>query len=576
MSDTVLAAAPIIAVLVFMVGLGWSAVRAGLVAAVGTVVIALTAFDFAGGDDTFGPVAGVAGLLAEAAWVTLTVVAIIGPALAVYELQQRTNATDVLQTGLSRLTPDPRVAALLIAWFFSLFLEGAAGFGTPIALAAPFLVAAGFQPVAAVSAALVGHAAGVSFGAVGTPVLAQVAATEFTGAELARATAPYHTILGWILTAVVVVLIGRAVPGASPPWRWGAVAAGTFFVPYFLIGRFVGPELPTLGGALIGAMVFIAVVLAVRRRESGTAAPSDAAPADDSDVAGERSSPGELLRAGAPYLAIVALVLVTRLVPPVRDPLFEVEVDWRIFDDFTGSVRPLYHPGLLLPIAFAIGALAQGAAGERCARRDRDDESAARARRRGAAGDGDDRSGDVAVGHDRRTGGERRRRGERMAPARSCRGGTRHVRHRLGDGLQHLVHRLPGHHRGGDRSAGAAAARRAGIRCGGRQHHLPAQHRRGCRHGRPVRPGGPGPSPDLARGVGLRRARRRARLVGDAVRRAVRSARWQPKMRWPSSGNRPTDASSGSLVGGAACLANMEVGLPVRAGYSASPTRGPR
>jgi hypothetical protein len=95
------------------------------------------------------------------------------------------------------------------------------GFGTPIALAAPFLVAAGFRPVEAVSAALVGHAAGVSFGAVGTPVLAQVAASGFTGAELARATVPYHTILGWILTAVVVVLIGRSVPEGGP-----AVALG--------------------------------------------------------------------------------------------------------------------------------------------------------------------------------------------------------------------------------------------------------------------------------------------------------------------------------------------------------------
>jgi lactate permease len=369
MSDTALAAAPIIAVLVFMVGLGWSAVRAGLVAAAGTVVIALTVFDFAGDDDPFGPVAGVVGLVAEAAWVTLTVVAIIGPALAVHELQQRTNATDVLQTGLSRLTPDPRVAALLIAWFFSLFLEGAAGFGTPIALAAPFLVAAGFRPVEAVSAALVGHAAGVSFGAVGTPVLAQVAASGFTGAELARATAPYHSILGWILTAVVVVLIGRAVPGGGPPWRWGAVAAVAFFVPYFLIGRFVGPELPTLGGALIGAIVFIAVVVAVRHRDpeaskaskTSTSLAPDGMVADDRRDAADARTAGELLRAGAPYLAIVGLVLVTRLVPAVRDPLFDVVVDWRIFDVFTGTVRPLYHPGLLLPIAFAIGAFAQGA-----------------------------------------------------------------------------------------------------------------------------------------------------------------------------------------------------------------------
>jgi lactate permease len=361
MGDTVLAAAPILAVLVFMVGLGWSAVRAGLVAAAGTVAIAFARFGFAGDEDTFGAGAGVAGLVAEAAWVTLTVIAIIGPALAVYELQQRTNATDVLQSGLSQLTPDPRVAALLIAWFFSLFLEGAAGFGTPIALAAPFLVAAGFQPVAAVSAALVGHAAGVSFGAVGTPVLAQVAATDFTGAELARATVPYHTILGGILTAVVVVLIGRALPDAAPPWRWGALAATTFFVPYFLIGRFVGPELPTLGGALLGAVVFIAVVVVVPRSGGNSRSPTDIPMDAGGETAGERSSPGELVRAGAPYLAIVGLVLVTRLVPPVRDPLFEVEVSWRIFDDFTGSVRPLYHPGLLLPIAFAVGALAQHA-----------------------------------------------------------------------------------------------------------------------------------------------------------------------------------------------------------------------
>jgi lactate permease len=359
--DTVLAAAPIVAVLVLMVGLGWSAVRAGLVAAAGTVILALTVFDFAGGDDSFGPAAGVVGVLAEAAWVTLTVIAIIGPALAVHELQQRTNATAVLQTGLSRLTPDPRVAALLIAWFFALFLEGAAGFGTPIALAAPFLVAAGFRPVEAVSAALVGHAVGVSFGAVGTPVLAQVAASGFTGAELARATVPYHTILGWILTAVVVVLIGRAVPEGGPPWRWGALAAAAFFVPYFLIGRFVGPELPTLGGALIGAAVFVAVVVMARRRNAASATAARPDTAADLERAATAESSAALLRAGAPYLAIVVLVLITRLLGPVRDLLFDVVVDWQLFDDFTGTVRPLYHPGLLLPVAFAIGALAQGA-----------------------------------------------------------------------------------------------------------------------------------------------------------------------------------------------------------------------
>jgi lactate permease len=343
--QALLAATPIAVVLVLMVGLGWSAARAGAVTAAGTLLLAVTAFDFGGPDDPFPTSSGLVGVMAEAGFVTLTVVAIIGPALGIHHLQQRTGATAVLQAGLARLTPDPRVAALLIAWFFTLFLEGAAGFGTPVALAAPFLVAAGFPPLAAVTAALVGHAVGVSFGAVGTPVMAQVASTEFTGSELAAATAPYHVALGWVLMAALVIVVGRALPAAGPPWRWGAVAAVLFFTPYWFIARFVGAELPTLGGALLGGTAFVAVAAALGRSPNGA------------DAVDRR----ELLRAGAPYATLVVLVLVTRLVPPIRDVLFDVVVDWELFGAFSGTIRPLYHPGALLPVAFLAGALAQRA-----------------------------------------------------------------------------------------------------------------------------------------------------------------------------------------------------------------------
>lgn len=357
-----LAALPIGAVVVLMVGFGWSAVRAGLVTAAGTIVLAFAAFEFGAGAAPYGRFEGLVGVAAEASFVTLTVVAIIGPALAVHHLQQRTGATLALRAGLSRLSPDPRAAALLIAWFFSLFMEGAAGFGTPVALAAPFLVAAGFTPVMAVTAALVGHAAGVSFGALGTPVMAQVAATEFTGRELARATVPYHSLLGWVLMAAVVIVIGRALPTGRPPWRLGAIAAVVFFVPYWLIGTFVGPELPTLGGSLLGAAAFLAIVRrpGSRRTPKGADAPAGAAAADaDGEPSPHRHEPGALARAGAPYLTLVVLVLFTRLVPPVKDALFGVVVDWELLGTFTGSVRPLYHPGLLLTVAFVVGAIAQ-------------------------------------------------------------------------------------------------------------------------------------------------------------------------------------------------------------------------
>lgn len=347
--DAALAATPVLLVLVLMVGRGWTAARSGVVTTGFTLVLAVVVFDFGGAEDPFGVPAGILGVLAEAGFIAATVVAIIGPALGIHHLQERTGATLRLRSALARLHPDPRVGALVIAWFFALFLEGAAGFGTPVALAAPFLVAAGFPPVAAVAAAMVGHAAGVSFGAVGTPVVAQVAMVESTALELARATATYHLALGWVLLAVLLVIIGRTQPDDGPPWGWGAVAGLLFFVPFGAIALLVGPELPTLGGALVGVVAF-ALVVAWRRRGHAL-----------DEIAAQAAARTEMhvARAGAPYLVLVGLVLVTRLVAPLRDALDQVELEWRTDAGFTGSVRPLLHPALLLSIAFAAGAVIQ-------------------------------------------------------------------------------------------------------------------------------------------------------------------------------------------------------------------------
>jgi lactate permease len=347
------AAGPIAVVLVAMVGLRWSAARAGLAGVAVAAALAVGAFGFGGPGDPFGVVEGSVGVAAEAGFIAFTIVLILGPALGVHHLQQRTGASDRLRAALGRLSPDPRVAGLLVAWFFALFLEGAAGFGTPVALAAPFLVAIGFSPLAAVTAALIGHASGVSFGAVGTPVMAMAASSGIPGPVLAAATAPYHVALGWILAAALVVTIGRAT-GGPPPWAAGAAATTAFFVPYWLLARFVGPELPTLGGALVASAVFVAVFLR----------PRPGPPVG----AGERIAPGDVARAAAPYLALVALVGVTRLVPPVRDALQAVVVRWELFDRFHGEIQPLHHPGVLLAVAFVVGAIAQGAPGHEVAR----------------------------------------------------------------------------------------------------------------------------------------------------------------------------------------------------------------
>ncbi len=354
-----MAVLPVACVLVLMVGARWSAARSGLVGFVVAVAVAITAFDFGGAEDPFGIPAGLVGVAFEATFIAATILVIIGPALGVHHLNQRTGASADLQDGLGRITPDPRVAALLVAWFFGLFLEGAAGFGTPVALAAPFLASLGFKPVAAVTAALVGHAVGVSFGAVGTPVLAMATRSGLDATDLGAATARYHLVLGGLLVAALVAIVTRAMPGPVP-WRAGIVAAVTFLVPLWLIAEFIGPELPTIGAAVVGVLSFLALRALMQRREVLAGTPLTD---ETSEETTDRVDPRRQLRAGAPYLVLVGLVLVTRLVPFIDDAFSDVVVSWQFAGAFSGEMEPLNNPGVLLAVAFGAGALIQRASG---------------------------------------------------------------------------------------------------------------------------------------------------------------------------------------------------------------------
>lgn len=155
-----------------------------------------------------------------------TILWIILPALAIFAFQKRTRAIAYLRDTLAALTENRRLQAILIAWFFGLFMEGAAGFGTPVALAAPLLVGLGYAPVRAVVLGLLGHAAGVSFGAVGTPVLAQVSATGLAGVEIAGRAALLHALCAPVLLLTMVRLAAGAPLSrrdvAGPLWRLAA------------------------------------------------------------------------------------------------------------------------------------------------------------------------------------------------------------------------------------------------------------------------------------------------------------------------------------------------------------------
>jgi lactate permease len=353
-----LAAAPIALILVLMLAARRSAAVAGGAAL--ALALALLALDggftlavpVEPGDAAPAPAAAavplraLAGVFAEGGFLTLTILWILGPALALHRLQQTGGAVDALRDGLARLAPAPALQALLIGWLLALFFEGAAGFGTPVALAAPLLVGLGFAPVPAVVLALLGHAAGVSFGALGTPVLAQAGLTGLDPVAIAGRTALMHTLLGGFL--MVFFVHALAVDGHRPAARWAALAAAGFLLPSLGIAAWLGPELATIGAAIIGGALFVASL-----RRSAVAVPL---PPSGAGLGRD----AHLALALAPYAVLIVLVLLTRAWPSVAAALGSVSIEWSLLDGrFGARLQPLTHPGTLLLVALVVGALVQ-------------------------------------------------------------------------------------------------------------------------------------------------------------------------------------------------------------------------
>ena len=356
--EALTAAAPIAVILVAMVFFRRSAAFAGILGLVLTVLLTVVYFGFPELTALERPViAGLTGSFSEAGFTAITILWIIFGALCLHQLQMQTRAINSLRSSLGALSDDPRLIAVLIAWFFALFLEGAAGFGTPIALAAPFLVGFGFSPLQAVTIALIGHSVGVSFGAVGTPIIPQLAITDWTPVQISGATADFHAPIGAVMLAIVLFLVTRKAreEGADmePVAGWFILAAAGFLIPMWLIARNVGPELPTMGGAVIGAALFV-VALRLFHKTNGSVAVDEHS--DDQD---EAKMP--LWRAASPYLVVIALILVTRLIGPVQSALMAVELSWELFGQFQGTFQPLYHPGTILVTGFLVGGLLQHA-----------------------------------------------------------------------------------------------------------------------------------------------------------------------------------------------------------------------
>jgi lactate permease len=233
--SALVAAIPIIVLLGTLAFLRLKAHRAALLGLAAAVIIAVAVFGMPAGKAGAVTIFGAAYGLFPIGWIILNVIFL-------YNLANEKGHFKVLQESLTGITRDSRLQLLLIAFCFGAFFEGAAGFGTPVAVTAAILIGLGFKPLAASGLSLIANTAPVAFGALGTPIIALQAVTGLSLQDLSAQTGrilPFFSIIVpfWLVWAYA------GWRGMREIWPALLVAGASFAVPQFLVSNFHGPWL---------------------------------------------------------------------------------------------------------------------------------------------------------------------------------------------------------------------------------------------------------------------------------------------------------------------------------------------
>ena len=226
-------------------------------------------------------------------------------AIALYRLTVDTGQFDIIRQSIGGLTQDRRLQALLIAFAFGAFIEGASGFGTPVAVASAMLAGLGFSPFYAAAICLIANTAPVAFGAIATPIITLASVTNLPlgvlSAGVGRICAPIALFLPAYL---MLVLGGRKTLKAV--WPAALVAGLCFAVTQFLVSNFVGPYLTDILSSIV-AIIGLVLLLRVWHPKDDTAA----------DVAPKATGipMATVLRAWMPYIFLVIFVLLWGYTP---------------------------------------------------------------------------------------------------------------------------------------------------------------------------------------------------------------------------------------------------------------------
>src|SRR5258708_12506987 len=324
--SALVAAIPVVVLLGAIGFLRMKAHVAALLGLIASLAVAIFVFrmpsQMAGMSALFGAAFG----LMPIGWIILNVIFL-------YQLTVEKGYFDILKTSIGAVTRDRRLQLLLIAFSFGAFFEGAAGFGTPVAVTGAILIGLGFRPLAASGLSLIANTAPVAFGALGTPV---IALAGVTGLDLFQLSAKIGQQLPWFSLIVPFWLIWAFAGFRGMLGIWPAVLiAGVFFaVPQFLISNFHGPWLVDIVSAIV-SMAALTVFLKIwhpKRLWLATEHPGKNSAIDVPEVGARmaqaqpdegtlRPNAGDTIKAWIPWILLSVFVFVWGI------PQFKASVD---------------------------------------------------------------------------------------------------------------------------------------------------------------------------------------------------------------------------------------------------------
>lgn len=268
---------------------------------------------------------------------------IIVAAVFLYKVTVKTGQFEIIRASVVSITEDQRLQMLLVGFSFGAFLEGAAGFGAPVAITAALLVGLGFNPLYAAGLCLIANTAPVAFGAMGIPIIVGGQVTGIDPFKIGQMAGRQLPLLS-VIVPFWLVMIMDGLKGVRETWPAILVAGVSFAVTQFFTANYIGPELPDITSALV-SLICLSVFLKFWKPKNIFRFDKQHHPEAGED---DNHTPAQIFKAWSPFVILTIMVTIWSVKPfkalfaakgPLEDLVFKFSVP--MLDKLVSKVPPI-------------------------------------------------------------------------------------------------------------------------------------------------------------------------------------------------------------------------------------------